>query len=121
MTRDNSLRRTSSARRFDALYAEGWSGCPACGVRHPIAPVGSRHLAPDRIEHDWHCDSCGHDWTTSLAGTGGSLRPGATPRHDNDADVAVFRIVPADRALLRNAVIAARMAGSSAVVLPFRL
>lgn len=122
MIHHGSLHRTPSARRFDAIRGEGSAGCPACGVRHPIAPVGSRHLAPDLIQHDWHCDACGHDWTTTLPGTGASLSPVAPlqPRHDNDAGSEVRRIGPAVRTLLRTAVLAATAKGRSATVIPFR-
>jgi hypothetical protein len=123
MIRHGSVQRTPSARRFDAGHGEGSAGCPACGLRHPIAPVGSRHLEPDGIQHDWHCDACGHDWTTTLPGTGRSLRPAAPVQrhHDNDGGARVLRISPADCSLLRSVVPMTRTSGASATVLPFRL
>lgn len=111
MTHHGSLHRSLSPRHFDETRGEGSSGCPACGTRHPIAPISSRNLAPDRIQHDWHCDACGHGWTTTLTimvetrrgmlpwsrqGVEGSGKPGESlpafvtagalaPRHANDA------------------------------------
>jgi len=66
MTHHRFLHRSLTQRHFDETRGKGASGCPACGTRHPIAPIGSRNLAPDRIQHDWHCDACGHGWTTTL-------------------------------------------------------
>jgi hypothetical protein len=43
--------------------------CPACGRRHPIAPVLSRHRPPASAEHDWRCSGCGHAWTTTTTMT----------------------------------------------------
>jgi hypothetical protein len=44
----------------------GLGGCPGCGGHLPIAPRFSRHRAPNRIEHDWHCEACGHEWRTVM-------------------------------------------------------
>jgi hypothetical protein len=61
--------------------------CPGCGFSHPIAPVRSRHSWPNRIEHDWRCDACDHEWMTVIAMRSpavvevvvGCVKPGAGP------------------------------------------
>ncbi len=45
------------------------TACPACGGYHPVAPFQSRSRAPGSVEHDWRCDTCGHEWTTRLGPT----------------------------------------------------
>jgi len=55
-------------------------GCPACGTRHPIAPVRSRHRSSLAVEHDWLCAACDHAWTTTTTLGGPSLAPARGPR-----------------------------------------
>jgi hypothetical protein len=40
------------------------SACPACGA--PLTePRSSDYLGLGRIEHSWHCDSCGENFRTT--------------------------------------------------------
>jgi len=39
--------------------------CPHC--RQPVvAPEASEFVSEDKVRHFWSCDSCGHDFATSV-------------------------------------------------------
>ncbi|MDP3545351.1 MAG: hypothetical protein Q8S29_04155 [Phreatobacter sp.] len=67
-------------RSVPSAEGDRTDGCPACGTRHPIAPVRSRHLSARAIEHDWQCAACDHAWTTTTTLGAPSLAPGHSPR-----------------------------------------
>jgi len=48
----------------DDRSAAGDAHCKRCHAAAPVAPNGSRHCEPGRIEHDWRCQACGTEWTT---------------------------------------------------------
>jgi predicted RNA-binding Zn-ribbon protein involved in translation (DUF1610 family) len=39
--------------------------CPCCGSVLLVAE-GSRFNSRGRIDHDWSCDNCGHEFATSV-------------------------------------------------------
>jgi hypothetical protein len=41
--------------------------CPNCDSAPAIAPIRSRYRKAGSVEHDWHCNACGNEWTTSTA------------------------------------------------------
>jgi transposase-like protein len=44
---------------------EGGGRCPFCQLIASIAPIRSDYRGKGLIHHHWHCNSCGHDWTTA--------------------------------------------------------
>jgi transcription elongation factor Elf1 len=41
------------------------SFCPRCDDVM-VAPAHSQHVKEDVVRHWWHCDSCGHQFRTSV-------------------------------------------------------
>jgi hypothetical protein len=39
--------------------------CGRCNADPPTAPIRSRYRDPRMVEHDWCCNACGNEWTTS--------------------------------------------------------
>jgi hypothetical protein len=62
--------------RLAVAHQVGARDCPHCGAIYPVAPRRSRLRQPNRIEHDWHCAACGHDWMTTITFPGPPLVPG---------------------------------------------
>jgi hypothetical protein len=86
--------RSKAARAAEAVFQplaapalDRKRGCPACGSRHPIAPVRSRHRSPLGVEHDWHCAACDHAWTTMASVSPSTGVPGRGPRFAVGASV----------------------------------
>jgi hypothetical protein len=40
-------------------------GCPRCGDTI-LAPEISAHVSTREVRHIWSCDTCGHEFTTSV-------------------------------------------------------
>lgn len=71
---------TPRLRAVPSSEGDRTDGCPACGTRHPIAPVRSRHRSSLAVEHDWLCAACDHAWTTTASIGSPSIAPLQGPR-----------------------------------------
>jgi transcription elongation factor Elf1 len=58
---NDSVRGNGSARGND--YARSF--CPRCDDVM-VAPARSQHVKEDVVRHHWRCESCGHQFRTSV-------------------------------------------------------
>jgi hypothetical protein len=66
----------------DYCWRYGMKCCAHCNET-VIAPTWSRYESRHRVRHSWSCESCGHEFETSVdLGTdaGAGVRKGAAPR-----------------------------------------
>jgi RNase P subunit RPR2 len=62
-----SVRTNDSARGNDSARSNDYarSFCPRCDDVM-VAPARSQHVKEDVIRHHWRCESCGHQFRTSV-------------------------------------------------------
>ena len=64
---NDSGRKTDSARKKHSARTNDYarSFCPRCDDVM-VAPARSQHVKEDVVRHTWRCESCGHQFRTSV-------------------------------------------------------